>query len=108
MDFKLDPRILVSPSTQSPSNQQAQNRKERDLQSLKESSRQFETLYLMEMLKAMRKSIPEGGLFEKSMSTEIFQEMMDMETARSATRGAGLGLATAIYDQMAPLIENKK
>ena len=103
MDFKLDPRILISPPTQT-----STNRKERDLQALKESSRQFETLYVMEMMKAMRKSIPEGGLFEKSMSTDIFQEMIDMETAKSATRGPGLGLATAIYNQMAPLIENKK
>ncbi len=103
MDFKLDPRILISPNTQT-----SQNRKERDLDALKETSRQFETLYVMEMMKAMRKSVPEGGLFEKSMTTEIFQEMIDMETAKSATRGPGLGLATAIYEQMAPLIENKK
>jgi len=103
MDFKLDPRIIISQSTQT-----TQNRKERDLQSLRESSREFETMYLMEMMKAMRKSIPEGGLFEKSMSTEIFQEMTDMETAKAATSGPGLGLATAIYNQMAPLIENKK
>ncbi len=104
MDFiQLDPRTLISPPTQSSS-----NRKERDLQALKESSRQFETLYVMEMMKAMRKSIPEGGLFEKSISTEIFQEMTDMEIAKSASQGSGLGLATAIYNQMAPLIENKK
>ncbi len=103
MDFKLDPRILISPHTQT-----STNRKERDLHSLKESSREFETMYVMEMMKAMRKSIPEGGLFEKNMTTEIFQEMIDLETAKSATRGPGLGLATAIYEQMAPLIENKK
>lgn len=103
MDFKIDPRILISQSTHT-----TQNRKERDLQSLRESSREFETMYLMEMMKAMRKSIPEGGLFEKSMSTEIFQEMTDLETAKAATSGPGLGLATAIYNQMAPLIENKK
>ncbi len=103
MDFKIDPRMLISPQTQPTS-----DRKQRDLQSLRESSSEFETLYLMEMFKAMRKAVPEGGLFEKSMSTEIFQEMLDMETAKSATRGAGLGLATAIYEQMSPLIENKK
>ncbi len=103
MDFKLDPRILISPATQPSS-----NRKARDLQALKESSQQFEALYVMEMMKAMRKSIPEGGLFEKSMATEIFQEMTDMETAKATSQGPGLGLATAIYNQMAPLIEDKK
>ncbi len=103
MDFKIDPRMLISPQTQPTS-----DRKQRDLQSLRESSSEFETLYLMEMFKAMRKAVPEGGLFEKSMSTEIFQEMLDMETAKASTRGQGLGIAEAIYKQMAPVIENKK
>ncbi len=103
MDFKIDPRMLISPQTQ-----QTSDRKQRDLQSLRESSSEFETLYLMEMFKAMRKAVPEGGLFEKSMSTEIFQEMLDMETAKASTRGQGLGIAEAIYKQMAPVIENKK
>jgi len=103
MDFKIDPRILTSNATH-----QTTDRKTRDLQSLKESSREFEALFVMEMFKAMRKSVPEGGLFEKSMSTEIFQEMLDMETAKAATQGPGLGIATAMYNQMSSLIENKK
>jgi flagellar protein FlgJ len=56
----------------------------------------------------MRKTIPEGGLFEKSTSTEIYQEMLDMETAKATVAGPGLGIADAIYRQMAPLIEKKK
>ncbi|MBW2659590.1 MAG: rod-binding protein [Deltaproteobacteria bacterium] len=103
MKFSIDPRTLISPQTDS-----ALNRKQRDLQSLKKSSREFETLYVMEMFKAMRKSVPKGGLFEKDMSTEIFQEMLDMETAKTAAKGKGLGIAEMIYKQMAPLIENKK
>lgn len=63
---------------------------------------------VMEMLKAMRKSVPEGGLFEKNASTEIFQDMLDTETAKATSRGKGLGLGQAMYDQMAKLIENKK
>jgi len=103
MDFKIDPRTLISPQTQP-----GTNRKQRDLQSLRESSREFETLYVMEMFKVMRKSVPDGGLFKKDMSTEVFQEMLDMETAKAVTRGHGLGIAEAMYKQMAPLIENKK
>jgi len=103
MDFKLDPRMLISRPTQTSS-----SRKERDLEALKKSSKEFETLYVMEMLKAMRKSIPEGGLFKKNMATELFQESLDMETAKSAVQGPGLGLASAIYDQMALFIENKR
>jgi flagellar protein FlgJ len=103
MDFKIDPRILTSHSTRP-----TVDRKAKDLESLKESSREFETLFVMEMFKAMRKSVPEGGLFEKSMSTDMFQEMIDMETAKATTKGNGLGIADAMYKQMADLIENKK
>jgi flagellar protein FlgJ len=103
MDIKIDPRTVVGPQSHS-----ALDRKQRDLQSLKKATREFETLYVMEMFKAMRKSVPKGGLFKEKMSTEIFQEMLDMETARAATKGKGLGIADAMYNQMAPLIENKK
>lgn len=103
MDFKIDPRIHISPATQ-----QTDNRKARDLESLKESTQEFEALYVMEMYKAMRKAVPEGGLLEKSNAEAIYQDMLDMEMAKEASRGKGLGIAQAMYDQLAPLIENKK
>lgn len=103
MDFKIDPRILASHATQPRADKKA-----RDLQSLRESSREFETMLVMEMLKSMRKSVPDGGLFEKNVATETFTEMLDMETAKAATGGRGLGIAEIMYNQMADLIEKKK
>jgi flagellar protein FlgJ len=102
MDFKIDPRTQISQTTQHTS-----DRKTRDLASLKESSREMETMFVMEMYKAMRKAVPEGGLFEKSNATEIFQGMLDLELAKETTKGEGVGLATAMYEQMASYIENK-
>jgi flagellar protein FlgJ len=103
MDFKIDPRTLVSNATQPTG-----DKKTKDLESLRQSCREFETIYVMEMYKAMRKTVPEGGLFEKNVSTEIYTEMLDMETAKNTTRGKGLGIAEAMYRQMADLIEKKK
>ena len=103
MDLKIDPRMLISPQTQP-----TIDRKQRDLQALRESSREFESLFVMEMFKAMRKTVPKDGLFKDNMSTEVFQDMLDMETARAVSRGPGLGIAEAMYNQMAPLIENIK
>ncbi len=103
MDFKVDPRTLVSNATTP-----TINRKERDLKALKESSQEFEAIFVMQMFKEMRKTVPEGGIFEKDVATEIYQEMMDMETARAVAKGPGLGIADAMYKQMAHLIENKK
>lgn len=103
MNFKIDPRTLPSHTTLP-----NVDKKAKDLESLRESSREFETLFVMEMFKAMRKAVPEGGLFEKNVSTEIFTEMLDMETAKATTQGKGLGIAEAMYNQMAELIEKKK
>jgi flagellar protein FlgJ len=103
MDFKIDPRILSSHATRPTADKKAN-----DLQSLKKSSEEFETLLVMEMFKAMRKAVPEGGFFEKSSATEMFTEMLDTETAKAATTGKGLGIAEAMYNQLAGLIEKKK
>ena len=103
MDFKIDPRILTSHATQPTT-----DKKTRSLESLKKSSQEFETMFVMEMFKAMRKAVPDGGLFEKSSATEMFTEMLDTETAKAATTGKGLGIAEAMYNQMAGLIEKKE
>ena len=103
MDFKIDPRTQPSHSTQP-----VTDKKSKSLESLKKSSQEFETLFVMEMFKAMRKTVPDDGLFEKNSATEMFTEMLDTETAKAATSGKGLGIGEAMYNQMAELIEKKK
>ncbi len=56
----------------------------------------------------MRKTVPEGGLFEKDMASELYKEMMDMEIAKSSASGKGIGIGEAMYQQMKGKIENKK
>ena len=105
MDFKIDPRVITGSATvKTPQ----QSRNERDLKALRESSRQFETLFVSEMLKAMRKAVPDGGLIEKNSGTEMFQEMLDGEMAKSAASGKGLGLGEAMFNQMHDLIDKRK
>jgi peptidoglycan hydrolase FlgJ len=103
LDLDLDPRLLASPATQ-----MTGTRDTRDLASLKKSSQQFENLLLAEMFKAMRKAVPEGGLFEKSNATEMFQEMLDMETIKSSTAKQNLGIADEIYRQMSTILEKRR
>ena len=103
MDFQIDPRIVASRATQP-----ATDKKAKELASLRKSSQEFEALMLMEMLKSMRKSVPEGGLFEKDNATEIYRDMLDSETAKAVSRGKGLGIADAMYKQMAKQVEKKK
>ncbi len=103
MDFQIDPRIVASRTLQPTT-----DRKAKDLASLRKSSQEFEALLLMEMLKSMRQSVPDSGLFEKNTATETFRDLQDSETAKAASRGKGLGIGEAMYNQMAKQIEKKK
>lgn len=107
MNFKVDPRTVLSAPTKT-QEANAESRKAKDLAALRESTREFEAIYVNEMYKAMRKTIPESELFTKNMATKMFEEMMDMELARNTAKGDGMGIGLAMYNQMKDLIENKK
>lgn len=105
MDFTVHPNSLNSISTKNSANNDA---KERQLAKLRESTREFEAIYVMEMYKAMRKTVPDDGLFQASRSEEMFREMMDMELARETAKDEGMGIGEAMYNQMKATIENKR
>lgn len=73
---------------------------ERDRQSLRQSCREFEAIYIQEMYKAMRKTVPDGGLFEKDMSNDLYRDLMDAELAKSTAAGKGTGIGEAMYKQI--------
>lgn len=103
MDFKVDMRTEVSAKTNT-----KEGRKERDLERLKNACSEFEAIYINEMLKTARKTIPDDGLFQKDNATKMYEEMMDMERARAMSHNSSLGIASAMYDQMSHLITDKK
>lgn len=70
------------------------------MKSLKRSCRQFEAIFLQSMLKAMRKTIPDGGFFEKDTAHEIYQDMLDQEISNEMSRRQSIGLADQMYRQM--------
>ncbi len=72
----------------------------KNLQTLRQSCRDFEAIYTQEMYKAMRKTVPESGLFEKDMASELYKELLDMEMAKTAAAGKGNGIGEAMYQQM--------
>lgn len=48
----------------------------------------------------MRKTIPEGGLVEKSQGTKTFESMLDQEYAKSLSKAGGIGLAEVLANQL--------
>lgn len=80
----------------------------RDLQSLRKSCREFEAIYIQEMYKAMRKTVPDSGLFEKDMASELYRETLDMEMAKATAAGKGTGIGEAMYQQMKGKMKQNK
>lgn len=69
---------------------------------------EFASLLFFEMIKALRATVPQGGLLaHNSLSHEIYTTLADMEIARSIARHEGTGLvgfverALAAYDRAA-------
>ena len=98
MNNSIDPRTVISASLSQ--QQTAQDKQSKKLKSLRTSCQQFESVYIMEMFKAMRKSVPDSGLVKKGVATETYQEMLDMEMAQKAAEGKGMGLGEAMYHQL--------
>lgn len=71
-----------------------------DDEKLKETCQDFESIFLNMLLGTMRKTIPDGGLVEKSNATSTFETMLDEEYAKSMAKAGGIGLADVLYKQL--------
>lgn len=97
MNISNDPRAV--PTTTNLKNR-ATDPKDPELHKLRQSCREFEAIYINEMYKTMRKTVPDSGLFEKDMADTLYQEMMDLEMAKDTAAGDGMGIGKAMYEQL--------
>jgi flagellar protein FlgJ len=95
---------LAMAETQAP----APRRTLKDRAALKKSCQDFEAIFIQSMFKSMRKTIPDGGLFEKDHAMEMYQEMLDQEMATKISQRQSLGLADQMYRQMEKLLPPEK
>jgi flagellar protein FlgJ len=67
---------------------------------LKSASEQFEALLLNFMIREMRATVPESGLFNRCMAEEMFTGMLDEQVAGKMAASGGIGLSRLIFDQL--------
>jgi Rod binding domain-containing protein len=63
---------------------------------LRKAATELEAVVLAQLLGAMRKTVPEGGFLDESVSNDIFRTMLDGELARSTAEKSPFGLADAL------------
>ncbi|KXG77974.1 Peptidoglycan hydrolase FlgJ [Fervidicola ferrireducens] len=71
---------------------------------LKKACQQFEAIFLRYLLKEMRKTVPNGGLFGNSLSFNIFQSLYDDALSEELSRNKGIGIAEELYRQLSKYV----
>lgn len=68
---------------------------------LRQASRQFEAVFINQMITAMRKTVGDGGLLNKSNGEEIFEGMLDEEWSKKLANKTGPNsLSEILYNQL--------
>ena len=67
---------------------------------LREACRELESFFLEQLIKGMRSTLPDDGLFGGGRGEELFQSLLDAEIARKMAARGGVGLADVLYDQL--------
>jgi soluble lytic murein transglycosylase-like protein len=67
---------------------QARRYSDAEMRKLRKAATDFESLFVQQLLKQMRKSIPDSGLFGEGMAGDIYQSMFD-ESIATAIAGKG-------------------
>jgi flagellar protein FlgJ len=68
---------------------------------LRKACRDFESIFLFNLFKEMRKTVPQSGLLPPAPGKETFQMMFDQKVAEDLTgRGEGIGLQKLMYEQL--------
>jgi len=73
--------------------------------SLKSLAREFESLFIQQMLAVMREGMGEDGLFEGNTGQDTYSAMMDQALAQALASKGGLGIAEPLYRQLKAMEE---
>ncbi len=76
-----------------------ESRKEK-LEKLKEATQQFEAIFIAHMLKTMRDTIPEGGLFDRKLADDFYESMFDQEISIELAKRQNRGFADILFRQL--------
>ncbi|MEA3362576.1 MAG: rod-binding protein [Thermodesulfobacteriota bacterium] len=96
MEHRIDTAQIFSQATaQTPDAQKGQNPEK-----LRESAEQFEAIFIQQMYKEMRKTIPDDGLIQRGNADDVYSQLQDLEAAKVTAQRGGIGLADLMMQQL--------
>ena len=69
-------------------------------EAIREAAKAFESIFVNELMKSMRKTLPEDGMLNSGFANGVFNGMLDQEYSQIASRSGQIGLAKVIAEQL--------
>ena len=73
---------------------------QKDPEAIKEVAKQFESIFMHQVFKSMRSTLPKDGLMSGGFGEDVFTDMLDQEYANMAIKSSSMGLAETIAAQL--------
>lgn len=73
---------------------------------LRQACTQLEGIFLEQLMKAMRATIPDGGVVDGGVGEDVFTGLFDEHIARTAAERVDGSLADALYRQLRGALGN--
>ena len=67
---------------------------------LRKACADFESIFVYQMLKTMRGTVPGGGLLNKMTGKDTYEMMMDQKVSEELTAKGGLGIQEMLFRQL--------
>jgi flagellar protein FlgJ len=64
-----------------------------ELARFRRAAQDFEAIFLHTLLRTMRESVSQEGIFPRGNALKIYESLQDQEVARAMARGGGMGLS---------------
>ena len=71
---------------------------------LRRATGEMEGVFVQELFKAMRETVPEGGVVDGGAGEEIFSSLMDQHLSDQVASGWEHGLGAALYRQLRQML----
>jgi Rod binding domain-containing protein len=67
---------------------------------LEKACKEFESLFMYQMLKTMHSMVPQNGLFGDIPGKDLYQTIMDQELSKNIAQHGGVGIGKMLYQQI--------
>ena len=74
--------------------------KEIDEGKLKKACEDFESIFISQLLKVMRQTIPKSGLLDGGSQQDAYLSLFDEELSKSLAKKGGIGLGKILYQNI--------